>query len=266
MSTTTLPLRCIFITGAAAGIGRAVAERFVQAGWFVGLFDVDEAGVQALQARWGAQRCVAARLDVSSPEDWRAALATFSTATSGRLDVLFNNAGIAVTSPFEDADLLRHHRLIDINLKGLINGCHTAFALLKDTSSSRVINMCSASALYGQPELGTYSASKAAVRSLTEALDIEWRRHGIRVVDVLPLFVNTAMVTHEVSRMKTVSTLGVRLGPDDVAATVWRLATARHASLPVHSLVGWQTKLFAWLAKLSPDFMNRLVTARMAGY
>jgi NAD(P)-dependent dehydrogenase (short-subunit alcohol dehydrogenase family) len=266
MSTTTSPLRCIFITGAAAGIGRAVAERFVQAGWFVGLFDVDEAGVQALQARWGAQRCVAARLDVSSPDDWRAALATFSTATSGRLDVLFNNAGIAVTSPFEDADLLRHHRLIDINLKGVINGCHTAFPWLKRTPSSRVINMCSASALYGQPELGTYSASKAAVRSLTEALDIEWQRHGIRVVDVLPLFVNTAMVTNEVSRMKTVSTLGVRLGPDDVAATVWRLANARHASLPVHSLVGWQTKLFAWLAKLSPGFMNRLVTARMAGY
>lgn len=180
--------------------------------------------------------------------------------------MLFNNAGIAVTQPFEEADLARHHRLIDINLRGLVNGCHLAFPLLQRTPGSRVINMCSASALYGQPELGTYSASKAAVRSLTEALDIEWRRHGIRVVDVLPLFVNTAMVTDEVSRMKTVATLGVRLGPDDVAATVWRLATAPAASLPVHSCVGWQTKLFALLSKLSPGFMNRLVTARMAGY
>lgn len=265
MSNTPQP-PSIFITGAAAGIGRAVAERFVQAGWFVGLFDVDEAGVQALQARWGAKRCVAARLDVTSPEDWQAALSTFSHATGGRLNVLFNNAGIAVTSPFEQADLLRHHRLIDINLKGMVNGCHTAFPLLKSTPDSRVINMCSASALYGQPELSTYSATKAAVRSLTEALDIEWQRHGIRVVDVLPLFVNTAMVANEVSKMKTVSTLGVRLGPEDVAATVWRVAHARAASLPVHSLVGWQTKLFGLLSKLSPDFMNRLVTARMAGY
>jgi NAD(P)-dependent dehydrogenase (short-subunit alcohol dehydrogenase family) len=264
--TQHTPRPSIFITGAAAGIGRAVAERFVQAGWFVGLFDVDEAGVQALQARWGAERCVAARLDVTSADDWRAALATFSAGTGGRLDVLFNNAGIAVTSPFEEADLQRHLRLIDINLKGLVNGCHTAFALLSQTPGSRVINMCSASALYGQPELGTYSATKAAVRSLTEALDIEWQRHGIRVVDVLPLFVNTAMVTNEVSRMKTVKLLGVRLGPDDVAATVWRLATARAAGLPVHSMVGWQTKLFALLSKLSPDFMNRWVTARMAGY
>jgi len=261
-----IPSTTLFVTGAAAGIGRAVAERFLAAGWFVGLYDVDEAGLQALQQRWGPERCVSARLDVSAADDWRAALSGFAAATGGRLDVLFNNAGIAVTQPFEEADLARHHRLIDINLKGLVNGCHLAFPLLQRTPGSRVINMCSASALYGQPELGTYSASKATVRSLTEALDIEWRRRGIRVVDVLPLFVNTAMVTDEVSRMKTVATLGVRLGPDDVAATVWRLATAPAASLPVHSCVGWQTKLFALLSKLSPGFMNRLVTARMAGY
>jgi NAD(P)-dependent dehydrogenase (short-subunit alcohol dehydrogenase family) len=260
------PLPTIFVTGAAAGIGRAVAERFWQAGWFVGLYDVDEAGVQSLQAQWGADRCVAARLDVSSTDNWRAALAGFEQATGGRLNVLFNNAGIAVTSPFEEAELARHLRLIDINLKGVVNGCHLAFASLRRTAGSRVINMCSASALYGQPELGTYSASKAAVRGLTEALDIEWQRHGIRVVDVLPLFVNTAMVSNEVSRMKTVQALGVRLGPNDVADTVWRLAKAPASSLPVHSLVGWQTKLFALLAKLSPGFMNRLVTAKMAGY
>jgi len=264
MTPATRPT--LFVTGAAAGIGRAVAERFLEANWFVGLYDIDEAGVRAMQKKWGAARCVAARLDVTSVDDWQAALKGFEQATGGRLDVLFNNAGIAVTRPFEQAELARHHQLIDINLKGVVNGCHLAFPLLKHTAGSRVINMCSASALYGQPELSTYSATKAAVRSLTEALDIEWRRHGVRVLDVLPLFVNTAMVTNEVSRMKTVSTLGVRLGPEDVAATVWQLANASPAGLPTHSLVGWQTKFFALLSKLSPAFMNKLVTARMAGY
>jgi hypothetical protein len=81
------PLPTIFVTGAAAGIGRAVAERFWQAGWFVGLYDVDEAGVQSLQAQWGADRCVAARLDVSSTDNWRAALAGFEQATGGRLNM-----------------------------------------------------------------------------------------------------------------------------------------------------------------------------------
>ncbi|NBD19241.1 SDR family oxidoreductase [Aquabacterium fontiphilum] len=256
----------LFVTGAAAGIGRAVAERFAAQGWFVGLWDIDEAGVLAVQRGLGGAATVAGRLDVTQPEDWDAALRRFTDAAGGRLDVLLNNAGIAVTSPFEAADLARHHRLIDINLKGVVNGCHAAALYLRRTPGSRVINMCSASALYGQPELASYSATKAAVRSLTEALDIEWQRHGVRVVDVLPLFVNTAMVADEVSRMKTVQTLGVRLGPEDVAEAVWRLANMAAARMPVHTHVGWQTKLFALLSKLSPSFMNRVVTARMAGY
>lgn len=259
------PRPSIFITGAAAGIGRAVAERFAQAGWFVGLFDVDEAAVQALRQQLGPDRCVAGRLDVSRAEDWAPQLEAFWQAASQRLDLLLNNAGVAVTSPFEDADLARHHRLIDINLKGVVNGCHTALPFLKRTPQARVVNLCSASALFGQPMLSTYSATKAAVRGFTEALDIEWQRHGIRVVDVLPLFVNTAMVRDDVSKMKTVQTLGVRLSADDVARTVWRLSQGKPSRLPLHSPVGWQTRLFYHLAKHTPDAINRFVTARMAG-
>lgn len=258
--------KSIFITGAGAGIGRAIAERFAQAGWYVGAFDVDTAAVQSLATQLGANHCCAGRLDVASVADWAAQLDTFWQASGGRLDVLVNNAGISVTSPFEEADLARHHRLIDINLKGTINGCHAALPYLKRTPEARVINMCSASALHGQPSLSTYSASKAAVRSLTEALDIEWQGHGIRVVDVLPLFVNTAMVRDDVSKMKTVQTLGVRLSADDVARTVWTLAQGAPRRLPTHTPVGWQTRLFYVLGKISPDAINRWVTARMAGY
>lgn len=264
------PRPAIFITGAAAGIGRAVAERFAAQGWFVGLFDVDAASVQALadalRARHGADRAMAACLDVSQDADWQVALDAFRAPSGQRLDLLFNNAGVSATALFEEADLARHHRLIDINLKGVVNGCHAALPDLKRTPGARVVNMCSASALYGQPMLSTYSATKAAVRAFTEALDIEWARHGIRVVDVLPLFVNTAMVTQDVHKMKTVQTLGVRLNADDVAATVWRLSQQAPSRLPTHSMVGWQTKLFALLGKLSADAVNRRVTAWMAGF
>lgn len=256
----------IFITGAAAGIGRAVARRFAAAGWVVGLADVDEAAVRALARELSPAPCHAAWLDVSHTQDWTAPLEDFWRVAGGRLDVLFNNAGVAVTAPFEDTDPARLHRLIDINLKGVLNGCHAALPWLRRTAGARVINMCSASALYGQPMLATYSATKAAVRGLTEALDIEWRRHGIRVVDVLPLFVNTAMVADEVAKMKTVRALGVRLSAEDVARVVWRLANMAPRRLPVHSTVGWQTRLFYHLGKHSPDALNRFVTARMAGY
>lgn len=256
----------IFITGAAAGIGRAVAERFAKAGWFVGLYDVDEGAVQALRQQLGVACCHAGRLDVARAEDWAPQLEAFWQAAGQRLDLLFNNAGVAVTSLFVEAELARHHRLIDINLKGVVNGCYSALPFLRRTPGARVVNMCSASALYGQPMLSTYSATKAAVRSLTEALDIEWQRDGIRVVDVLPLFVNTAMVRDDVSKMQAVQRLGVRLSADDVARTVWRLSQGKPSRLPVHSPVGWQTAVFYQLAKHSPDALNRFVTARMAGH
>ena len=264
MSATPRP--AILITGAAAGIGLAVAERFARAGWFVGLYDLNGDAVQALRQRLCADHGIAGRLDVAQASDWTLALQGFAQASGGRLDVLFNNAGVSVTLPFAQAELARHHLVVDVNLKGVMNGCHAAHALLRATPGSRVINMCSASALHGQPELASYSATKAAVRGLTEALDIEWRGQGIRVVDVLPLFVDTAMVRNDVSRMKTVKMLGVRLSADDVALAVWSLSQRAAHKLPVHTHVGLQTKFFALLSKLSPGWVNHWVTAKMAGY
>jgi len=262
-----MPFRpAVFITGAAAGIGRATALRFAQEGWCVGLTDVDADALQALQRELPQGQAWSCRLDVTDAQGWQAALATFWAFAGQRLDLLVNNAGISATAPFEETPLGRHLAVVDVNLKGVVIGCHAAHAWLRQTPGSRVVNLCSASALYGQPQLGTYSATKAAVRGLTEALDIEWRAQGIRVFSVLPLFVDTDMVRNDVSRMKTVRTLGVRLGPEDVAAAVWRLAAARQWAGRVHVTVGWQTALFALASKCSPAFINRWVTARMAGY
>jgi NAD(P)-dependent dehydrogenase (short-subunit alcohol dehydrogenase family) len=258
--------KVVAITGAAAGIGRALVERFASSGWRVGAFDVNEAGLAELVAMpWGAQ-VHAGLLDVSKAEQWAQQLADFTAKTGGQLDVLVNNAGISVTELFEKADVQRHARLVDINLKGVINGCHAALPYLRRTPGARVVNMCSASALYGQPMLSSYSASKAAVRSLSESLDIEWRSHGVRVVDLMPLFVDTPMVARDVRHMKTVQALGVRLSADDIARAVWRLARMAPARLPVHSPVGWQGHVFYALARLSPTAINKRVTALMAGF
>lgn len=260
------PSPCVFITGAGAGIGRALAMRFAQAGWRVGLFDVDEPAVAALAQSFPSGQALHGRLNVSQPADWQAQLASFWEFSGGRLDLLINNAGISATAPFEETPVETHHRVIDVNVKGVINGCHLSFPYLRQTPGARVINLCSASALFGQPMLASYSASKAAVRSLTESLSIEWRQHGIAVADVQPLFVNTAMVANDVSRMKTVRTLGVRLSAEDVADRIVRLARMPAHRMPLHSPVGLQTTILAWLGKFSPDAINRLVTARMAGY
>lgn len=253
--------RSIFITGAAAGIGAATARRFAAHGWLVGLFDVDQAGVERLADELGRGHTVAGRLDVTDAAQWQAALAGF-VQRAGRLDVLVNNAGILASGPLETIPLARQQAIVDVNVKGVLNGCHTAFPYLRDTPGSCVINMSSASAIYGQPSLAVYSATKFAVRGLTEALDLEWQAHGIRVMDVMPLFVQTAMV--QGMDAKAIGKLGVNLGPEDVAATIYDAAVHVPLVARVHRLVGTQVRFFYKVAGLTPDWLARFINGRLA--
>jgi NAD(P)-dependent dehydrogenase (short-subunit alcohol dehydrogenase family) len=253
--------KAILITGAAAGIGQATARFFAAKGWFVGLYDVDEAGVKALASELGTQNAIAGKLDVANSDDWNAALEAFFLRT-GRLDVLLNNAGILASGPFESIPLERQQQIIDINVKGVLNGCYHALPYLRRTPQSRVINMASASAIYGQPSLASYSASKFAVRGLTEALDLEWQVYGIKVMDVMPLFVQTGMLKD--ARTKAIASLGINLTPEDVAKTVWQAACYKGMIPRVHWLVGAQARLLYSLVGLTPDWLNRMVTRRIA--
>lgn len=253
--------RSIFITGAAAGIGMATARHFATKGWFVGLFDVDEAGVNALAAELGGRCALSGKLDVTDPEGWQVALDVFFKRT-GRLDVLLNNAGILASGPFESIPLEQHHRLVDINIKGVLNGCHQSFSFLKRTQGARVINMASASAIYGQPSLATYSSTKFAVRGLTEALDLEWEAHGIKVMDILPLFVQTAMVKD--MNAPAIKRIGVSLSAENVASTIWTAANYHGRTPRVHWFVGRQSRWMYSLAGLTPDWVSRLLTRQIA--
>lgn len=255
----------IFITGAAAGIGRATAELFAAQGWFVGLYDLAESAAQALCEQIGTDRSMYGKLDTSDAVAFDAALEAFFKAAGGRLDLLFNCAGIVATGDFANIPLARHRRIVEVNLLGVLNGCHLGLHYLRQTPGARVINMASASALYGSPAFASYSASKFAVRGLTEALNIEWARYGVRVMDLLPLFVATPMVSNVAHVAVSVDRLGVRLQAADVARTVWR-AAHWHWWPRVHWYPGWQTLLFAWAQKLSPAWLNRLTTRLVSGY
>ncbi|PPE75212.1 short-chain dehydrogenase [Solimonas fluminis] len=253
----------ILVTGAAAGIGRACAERFAREGWFVGVCDIDEAGARALAQRLGVQGW-AARLDVTDPQGWRDTLAAFTAASGGRLDVLLNNAGVLVGGPFGEIPLERQHWLVDVNFKGVINGAHAALPYLRQTPGARLINMASASAIYGAPSLAVYSATKFAVRGLTEALQVEWKPLGVEVMDVWPLFVRTAMIDAVgAGSARSLDSMGVRLTPQDVAETVWRAAKRPGRT---HWIVGLQARLMALAIRLSPAAITRRVVAKLSGF
>lgn len=255
----------IFITGAAAGIGRATAELFAERGWFVGLYDVAEGAVQALSRQIGTDRCIHGRLDTSDATAFDAALDGFFKAAGNRLDLLFNCAGIIATGDFANIPLERHQRIVEVNLLGVLNGCHVGLHYLRQTPGAQVINMASASALYGSPAFASYSASKFAVRGLSEALNIEWARHGVRVMDLMPLFVATPMLSNVANAPVSVDRLGIRLQARDVAKVVWT-AAYWHGWPRVHWYPGWQTALMAWAIKLSPAWLNRFITRLVSGY
>src|SRR5829696_5448014 len=188
----------ILISGAGRGIGRATAQLFLSRGWRVGLYDVDVDADAAADAAGSSPAAVHGVLDVRDPDQWRAVLRDF--CGDGGLDVLVNNAGVLASGPFVAIDGEAHRRMVDVNVGGVINGAVAGHPCLRRARRGLLLNLCSASALYGQPSLATYGATKAAVKSLTEALDIEWRgdgvrEHGIRVRSLLPLFVATEMVS-----------------------------------------------------------------------
>ncbi len=249
----------VFITGAAAGIGRATALTFARNGYRVGAYDIDLDGLAGLREEIVALGgdVVIGELNVTDADQWSARLREF-TGSTGTLDILVNNAGVLTTGAFADVPLDVHRQMVDINVYGALAGLHAAFPYLRDTPRAQVVNMCSASAMYGQPELATYSATKFALRALTEALELEWRQYGIRVLALWPLFVKTAM-TDGVETASTKS-LGVNLQPEDVAAAVYSATHRRGRLARVHYPVGRQTAVLAALSQVSPNWMQRLMT------
>lgn len=251
-------MHSILITGAAQGIGAEIARVFYQNGYKVGLYDIDVEKATALATELG-EHAKAGLLNVTDYENWQTVIAEFS-AWAGELNILCNNAGVLYSGAFENTPIAAHHRTFNINVNGVLNGCHAALNALKQASFARVINLSSASAIYGQPDLCSYSSSKFAIRGLTEALDIEWQKYGIRVLDVMPLFVQTDMVKD--MDAGSIKNMGVTLGPKDVALVVLKLVKSKdNALLATHTPVGFKTKMMFQLSRLSPQFINRLSNA-----
>ncbi|MDR2250524.1 SDR family oxidoreductase [Acinetobacter sp.] len=245
----------ILISGAAQGIGAEIARVFYNQGYKVGIYDINESLAQSLATELGPNAC-AGYLDVSDYSQWQLILKEF-TDWAGELNILVNNAGILYSGAFENIDIKLHQRTININVNGVINGCHAALPYLKQASFARVINLSSASAIYGQADLISYSASKFAVRGITEGLDVEWKKYGIRVLDVMPLFVQTAMVNN--MNAGSIQNMGVDLTPNDIAQQVISLVEKKaHFWTPTHTPVGIKTKLLYQLSTISPQFLNRL--------
>ena len=130
------PRPTIFITGAASGMGRETAKLFVAKGWLVGASDVNDAGLKTLEQELGHANCFIRNLDVTDKKDFDAALTEFALRARGRLDIMYNNAGIGESGWFEDVPYEAAMRVVQINFVGVLNGVYAALPWLKQTPNS----------------------------------------------------------------------------------------------------------------------------------
>ncbi len=247
----------IFITGAASGMGRETARLFAGKGWFVGGYDVNGPGLTALEAELGADNCIVRTLDVTDREDYRAALAAFGEATEGRMDILYNNAGIGRGGPFADQPFEDVIAVVQVNLMGVLIGIHEGIGLLKATPNSLCFTTSSSSATFGMPGIAVYSATKHAVKGLSEALSVEFKAYGVRVADVLPGLIDTPILPPEAVANAPKEGLFRAIPPVEVAKVVWE---AYHADT-LHWYVPPELVEMDKMATAAPEAMREQMAA-----
>lgn len=209
---TKLKGKRILVTGAAQGLGRAIAEMFVARGARVMLSDIDGLGVAKVAVDLGDE-ARSVHCDVTSSADMQGAVDQTVKAFGG-LDVMINNAGIEVIKPLFDHTEKEFLHVMDINVKGIFLGMKHSVQALAASGGGVIVNMSSVAGLAGGPLFGSYCASKAAVLQLTRVAALELRSLGIRVNAVCPGFIGTSMV----DRMSPIIEAGVGVPFDQLVA------------------------------------------------
>lgn len=219
------------VTGGASGIGRATALLLAARGAQVAVLDLDPAAVEA--------PLLGLRADVSDDASVRAAVAAAAEALGG-IDVLVNNAGIGAAGTVADNPDEQWHRVLDVNVLGVVRTTRAALPHLRASSCAAVVNMCSIAATAGLPQRALYSASKGAVLSLTLAMAADHVAEGIRVNCVNPGTVDTLWVGRlldaaddpaaERAALSARQPQGRLVAAEEVAAAVAYLASPRSGS------------------------------------
>ncbi len=249
------------VTGAASGIGRALAEELARRAAIVTLADINYEGAhrvaEEINAKGGRARAVL--LDVSSAEDVER-LVRETVSDRGRLDYIFNNAGIGVGGEAYEIDLHHWQRIIDINLLGVIYGMKAAYRVMIEQGSGHIVNTASLAGLIASPGMVPYSMTKHAVVGLSNALRAEAADFGVRVSAVCPGFVQSgiydAATLINVKKESFMENLPFRLVEADRAAEIILRGISRNKAIIIFP---FYARLFWWLSRIHPALLAPLM-------
>lgn len=256
--------RVVLITGAAGGIGSALARRFGAAGWRLALLDIDSDRLQAVHEQLTAENFDALPM-VCDLTDFQACSRAVEAIVRhfGRIDVLINNAGITHRSAFADTQPAVFRRVMEVNFFGALHCTKAALPHLAQSRGTIVVisSIAGFSPLYGR---SGYAASKYALHGLFESLRTELAGTGVHILLVCPGFTATDIEKRALDADGSFtthprSTTGRIARPEEVAAAVYR-ATLRRRRLLVLSTVG---KLAYWISRLAPALYERIMRHRL---
>lgn len=190
------PAKRIFITGAGSGLGRAMALEFAAAGWNLGIADISAGRLAAAGAALhtgGAAAVATFAGDVASEPFVTESVAAFAAAHSG-LDLLVNNAGVAVAGAADVTPVTDWRWIVDINLLGVVWGCRAALPLMRRQNSGLILNVASCAGFAAAPQMSAYNVTKAGVIALSETLASELGGTGIQISCAMPGFFRTHLL------------------------------------------------------------------------
>jgi meso-butanediol dehydrogenase/(S,S)-butanediol dehydrogenase/diacetyl reductase len=226
--------RVAIVTAGGSGIGAATARRFVQEGASVVIADLSGTRAERVTAEItaGGGRAVCIKMDAADPEGVQATL-KLALDTYGRLDVMFNNAGLAEVAPLDETSLESWNRVLAVTLTGTFLGMKYCLPIMRKQGKGAIINTASISGTGGDYGLSSYNAAKAGVINLTRSAALENARHNIRVNCVCPGAINTRVSlvlgkdrADEFRRMQGEAHPLGRMGePEEIANTVLFLAS-----------------------------------------
>jgi NAD(P)-dependent dehydrogenase (short-subunit alcohol dehydrogenase family) len=259
--------RIAIVTGGGSGIGAALVRALSQRGTTIVIADIDEAAAKSVAAELTGVSTVT--LDVRDAPAV-ADLVTQTAAEHGRLDYMFNNAGIAVGGLVEEFTLDHWNRVIDVNLRGVIHGVHAAYPVMLKQGHGHIVNTASLAGLVPGPGLAPYDAVKHAVVGLSLSLRAEAAGRGVKVSAICPGFVDTPLLGRVNPDLPATSASG------DVSALTGLLGQLYRADLLARDvlrgiernralIVAPRSARVAWrMMRYSPGFMLRTISRGMA--